>query len=115
MALLETTDVISLGPLERIPRGEGRTFDVDGDLVAVFRTASGSVFATQATCPHRGGPLADGFVGAGKVICPLHAFSFELATGAPLGHDCPALRTYAVTVDAEGEICLALGSPEPVT
>jgi len=98
---------INLGPLERIPRGEGRAFDVSGCPVTVFRTRQDEVYATQAFCPHKQGPLADGFVGNGRVVCPLHAFHFDLKTGAPMGNDCQALTTYAVEVDAAGNLLLA--------
>jgi len=95
-----------LGPLEQIPVGEGRTFQVGDLTVSVFRTRTGDVFATQAACPHKGGPLADGILGGGKVICPLHAYKFELATGRPVGNDCPALQTYPVWVTEAGELLL---------
>ena len=80
-------------PLDRIPLGEGRTFNLGGREVAVFRTRSG-IFATDAMCPHKTGRLADGLVGDGKVICPLHGFKFALATGEPIGNDCGSLLTY---------------------
>ncbi len=97
----------NLGPVSRIPLGEGRTFDLDGVSIAVFRTRMGAVLATQARCPHNAGPLADGVVGATTVICPLHAYRFSLATGAPLGNDCAALTTYAVAVSADGDILVS--------
>jgi Ferredoxin subunits of nitrite reductase and ring-hydroxylating dioxygenases len=86
-----------LGPLDRIPLGEGRTFRVGERDVAVFNTRTG-IFATDALCPHRAGRLADGLVGGGKVICPLHARMFALDTGQPVGNDCPALTTYRTHV-----------------
>ncbi|MEP6999772.1 MAG: Rieske 2Fe-2S domain-containing protein [bacterium] len=94
-----------LGPLDRIPLGEGRTFRVGDREVAVFRTRSG-VFATDGVCSHRDGRLADGLVGDGRVICPLHGFKFELGTGQPIGHDCAALGTYrtALTSDQRVEL-----------
>lgn len=100
--------VINLGAVERIPLGEGREFEVDGELIAVFRARDEKLYAVQAKCPHRDGALADGIIGAGKVVCPLHAFKFELATGAPLGNDCAALKTYTVTLNDENEILLRL-------
>jgi nitrite reductase (NADH) small subunit len=33
-------------------------------------------------CPHHGGPLAEGMVEGGKIVCPWHAWTFDLATGA---------------------------------
>lgn len=103
-----TPSMINLGPLERIPPGEGREYEVGGDLIAVFRTRDRQVYAVQAKCPHRDGPLADGIIGAGKVICPFHSFKFDLASGAALSGDCPALRTYQVSVNEAGEILLSL-------
>ena len=100
--------VYNLGSIERIPLGEGRSFRVEDTAVAVFRTRQDQVFATQATCPHKGGPLADGIVGDGKIICPLHAYKFQLATGNALGHTCGALTTYGVSLDGDGNILLYL-------
>ena len=97
----------SLGPVEQIPLGEGRVFEVEGMPIAVFRTRRGEVFATQAACPHREGPLCDGIIGGRQVVCPLHAYKFDLATGNPVGNDCEALRTYAVSVSESGDILLS--------
>jgi nitrite reductase (NADH) small subunit len=48
---------ILIGNVDQIPKGEGRTFEVNGLQIAVFRICSGEAFATQPDCPHRGGPL----------------------------------------------------------
>lgn len=101
-----TTVVYNLGSLERIPLGEGREFLVGDQEVAIFRTREGKVYALDAKCPHRDGPLADGLVGGGKVVCPYHAYKFELATGRPIGNDCAALKTYQVAVDDAGNVLL---------
>ena len=100
--------VYNLGSIERISPGEGRSFRIEGTTVAVFRTRKNEVFATQAICPHKGGPLADGIIGDGKVVCPLHAYKFQLATGAALGHTCGVLETYPVSVDEDGNVLLCM-------
>ncbi len=97
-----------LGSVNRLPPGEGRAFQVENTLVTVFRTRAGELFATQALCPHRGGPLADGVIGGGQVICPLHALKFDLATGQPIGNSCEALKTYFVTLSETDNILLVL-------
>src|SRR5579859_1025585 len=96
----------NLGSIERIPPGEGRTFRVEELLISVFRTRSGAVRATQAHCPHKGGPLADGIVGGDKVVCPLHSFKFDLKTGNALDNTCASLKTYPVSLNACGDILL---------
>ena len=105
---LQYTAVVNLGPIDLIPIGEGKSFVV-GDLeVAVFRMRSEQLFATQARCPHRGGPLADGTLGGMAVQCPLHGFSFDLRSGQPLGNDCSALETLRVDLNASREMELHL-------
>lgn len=96
-----------LGPITAIPPGEGRTFQVNAERIAVFHTRGGEVFATQAQCPHRDGPLADGLLGGHVLICPLHAWKFDLRTGEALasaGHEGCRLKTYPVRIDPAGRL-----------
>ena len=99
---------VNLGSAERIPLGEGRQILVGMEMIAVFRTRDGRVFATQAACSHKQGPLADGLIGDCKIVCPLHAFAFDLASGRPLGHSCRALTTYPVNLNSKGEILIEM-------
>lgn len=99
---------IIAGPLEGIPPGEGRTFEIGGERIAIFRTRSGGIHAVQADCPHQGGPLADGLVGGSTLICPLHSWKFDLATGDALMGNC-GLRTYPVRLGDDGQIVITLG------
>lgn len=98
---------IVLGPFDAIPPGEGRAYEAAGVRVAVFHTRDGRVFAVQADCPHRGGPLADGLTGGGTLICPLHAWKFDLQTGTALTGEC-GLKTYPARVDGAGRIVLTM-------
>ncbi len=87
----------ALGSIHDIPLGEGRTFAVDGDMVAVFRLRDGSVRALSAVCPHQGGPLADGQIDLRQVLCPLHLNAWDLTTGCSLSGQ-PPLTVYPVRV-----------------
>jgi len=108
MMTISGLEKYGVGPIASIPAGEGRNFRVADREVAVFRTRAGEVFATQAHCPHRGAPLADGIIGGGRIICPFHSYAFDLTTGDPLMNSCPALKTYPVSVDGDGEIFIAM-------
>ncbi|MCO8274264.1 Rieske 2Fe-2S domain-containing protein [Actinoplanes sp. TRM 88003] len=88
----------AIGFLDEIPPGEGRTFAVDGEMVAVFRLRDGSVRATQAVCPHKGGPLADGQIDLKQVVCPLHLNAWDLSTGCSLSGQ-PDVAVYPVRID----------------
>ena len=95
-----------LGNVDAIPLGQGRCYVIGGQEIAVFRQRDGKLFATQNLCPHRQGPLSEGLVGNGKVICPLHAHSFNLETGAG-GDSMECVRTYTVE-HADGKILVQL-------
>ncbi len=97
---------IALGTIDAIPQGEGRNFQVGEERIAVFHSRTGQVFAVQADCPHKGGPLADGLMGGRTLVCPLHGWKFDLATGEPLMGECP-IKTYAVSLNASGLIVLS--------
>ena len=97
-----------IGSLAQIPKGEGRTYDVDGMKIAVFHTHAGAVFATQASCPHRAGPLADGLIDGATLVCPLHDRIFDMRSGAGIGND-DCLTVYPAEITADGHIVLSLG------
>jgi nitrite reductase (NADH) small subunit len=81
--------------VEDIPPGEGRTFVVAGAQVAVFRLRNGSLHATQAACPHAGGPLADGQTDVDVLVCPLHLYAYRWTDGASTSGAAP-IRLFPV-------------------
>jgi nitrite reductase (NADH) small subunit len=103
---------VSLHIATEIPPGEGRRVavpgtDGPGSDIAVFRTRSGAVFASQASCPHRGGPLADGLLGAASVVCPLHEKVFDLTNGTCSDGSC-TIAVYPIHPSADGKLVVEL-------
>jgi nitrite reductase/ring-hydroxylating ferredoxin subunit len=94
-----------LGPVGDIPVGEGRAYAVDGEQIAVFRLRDGTLHAISGTCPHAGGPLADGLVDTKIVMCPLHNHTFELDSGASRTGQ-PPVRVYPAYVDDDGLVTI---------
>ncbi|RBY85754.1 Rieske (2Fe-2S) protein [Blastococcus sp. TF02A-30] len=85
----------TVGRVEDVPPGEGRAFVAGGVQVAVFRLRDGSLHATQAACPHAGGPLADGQTDVDVLVCPLHLFAYRWTDGASTSGAAP-IRVYPV-------------------
>ena len=106
MAETTATPTANLGRVSRIPVGQGRCYVVGSDEIAVFRQRDGRLFATQNRCPHRQGPLSEGVMGGGRVICPLHSHRFDLQDGTGSEHG-ECLEVHRVT-EIEGEIVLSL-------
>ncbi|MEP6754590.1 MAG: Rieske (2Fe-2S) protein [Chthonomonadales bacterium] len=106
--ITQATDLQSnLGPISQIPQGEGRNFWVGPLRIAVFHTRRGEVFASQAECPHRIGPLADGLMGENSLVCPFHGWKFDLATGKTENGEC-GLEVYPVELNKAGEILITV-------
>ncbi len=101
---MEKTNQINLGPVNHIEVGQGRCYVINGHDIGVFRTRQGNIFAIENRCPHRGGPLSDGVVGDGRVVCPLHGHKFDLKTGkGSEEHEC--VHAFPVS-EKNGEIIL---------
>lgn len=90
---------VHLGSVEKIPLGQGLCYRVEGERIAVFRTRDGAVRAIENTCPHAKGPLSEGLIGNGKVVCPLHGHQFDLKTGQGSALN-ESVRTFPAWVEA---------------
>jgi nitrite reductase (NADH) small subunit len=60
-----------------IKPGEVKCVEFGGERVAVFNV-DGAFHAISDTCPHAGGPLSEGYVEDGRVVCPWHGWCFDL-------------------------------------
>lgn len=80
-----------------IPEGEGRAFEVDGTMIAVFRD-KGEYFALEDSCPHQGAPLSDGMVCDKTVTCSWHGWRFSLDDGRWLDSPRTRVKSYSVRV-----------------
>ncbi len=69
-----------VGSAGELPAGGRRGYDLDGKRLALFRQAD-RLYAVEDTCPHQGGPLSEGEVRDGQVVCPWHRWTFDLASG----------------------------------
>jgi nitrite reductase (NADH) small subunit len=71
---------IRVAPTDHIPTREGRVAVIGGREIAIFNLGD-RWLAVDNRCPHKGGPLADGIVAGHAVVCPLHAWKIDLASG----------------------------------
>jgi nitrite reductase (NADH) small subunit len=86
---------------ENIPLREGRAA-VAADLEIALFNLGDRFLAVASRCPHQGGPLADGIVAGASVVCPLHAWKIDLASGCverPAG-SAACITTYPTRVEA---------------
>lgn len=63
-----------------LPPGRGAALTLEGRPVALFNVG-GALHAIDGRCPHRGGPLGEGFLDGAQVSCPWHNYTFDVTTG----------------------------------
>jgi nitrite reductase (NADH) small subunit len=60
--------------------GEVGEFTVQGRALCVANVG-GAIAVLDGTCPHEGGPLGEGVIEDGRVVCPWHAYAFDVRSG----------------------------------
>lgn len=97
------SEFLAVAKLDEIPADRGKSVQVKGRVIALFRGTSGEIHAMDDVCPHTGAPLSDGHVCDDIVICPWHAWRFRVTDG--LWADAPStgtrVRSYETRVDGE--------------
>jgi nitrite reductase/ring-hydroxylating ferredoxin subunit len=93
-------ELFDIANIADVPLGRSKAYDVNGRTIALHHTAQG-FFATDNTCPHRGGPLAEGDLIGNEITCPWHLWGFDVQSGLCTGN--PEIRVLAheVRVDAD--------------
>jgi nitrite reductase/ring-hydroxylating ferredoxin subunit len=87
-----------LARLEEIPDGGSVRRELAGREVALFRRGA-EVFALDAVCPHRRGPLDGPLEGDGYItVCPWHGWTFDVRTGKSPTHP-GQVACHRVTID----------------
>ena len=80
--------------------GEAREITV-GDRMVCVANENGEISAMDNVCPHLGGPLVQGMLEGGKLICPWHAWAFDLKTVEATHNPLAKVSLYEVRVVGE--------------
>jgi nitrite reductase/ring-hydroxylating ferredoxin subunit/DMSO/TMAO reductase YedYZ heme-binding membrane subunit len=83
--------------VDEIPDRRARTVCLSGERVAVFRY-DGRVSAVSNVCRHQNGPLGEGKIVDGCIVCPWHGYEYKPADGCAPPPFTEKLPTFAVKV-----------------
>ena len=93
--------------LPDIDVGRVTTVVAAGRALCLTRTAQGWGVLDNR-CPHQGGPLGDGQLEGGYVICPWHAYEYDPTTGQPPPGFVDGATAYPVRHTSSGGLEVAL-------
>jgi nitrite reductase (NADH) small subunit len=85
------------------PINEVKEFPCGATMVCVANV-NGEISAMDNVCLHRGGPLGEGVIENGKVVCPWHGWEWDPKTGEAQAPGAK-IAVYAVRIDG-GEVLI---------
>ena len=88
--------------------GNCRELSLGGRAVALYNV-DGTFYATTNTCIHRGGPLGQGMMDGCVVMCPWHAWTFDVRTGESTVNPDLKVASYPVKLE-DGQVLIEIPS-----
>jgi nitrite reductase/ring-hydroxylating ferredoxin subunit len=103
---------VTVASLAELPKNAMKVVDVFGQTIIVANTGR-EIVAIARACPHENSPLDKGLLRGRNIVCPLHAYIWNVHTGEPVEPaDEDTLRRYPVKIDQdEGQIFVAVAAP----
>lgn len=80
--------------VDEIPEGRAKVVFAAGDRIAIFRD-KGHLSALSSVCQHQNGPLGEGRIVDGLVVCPWHGYQYRPKCGSspePFDERVPTFR-----------------------
>lgn len=91
-------EFVKVASLSDLAPGSAMVAEVNGKQIALFNVG-GTVYATDNTCLHQGGPLGEGSLEGEIVTCPWHLWQYNVRTGEKVGAGDLRVATYLVEVE----------------
>lgn len=104
-------DFVTAAQVADVAPGTGKAVIVGEREIALFNV-EGRFYALDNTCPHQGGPLAEGWLDGAVVTCPWHAWTFKLSDGKMTLGEFASVDTFEVRV--EGDDVRISRTPKPM-
>ena len=71
------------------------------DFQVCLAQVNGTLHAMENLCPHRQGPLGQGWIENGAVVCPWHAWAFDVRTGEAGYPEGERVNVYPLRIEGE--------------
>ena len=88
------------------PNNEAKEFPC-GDKTICVANVNGEICAIDNVCLHRGGPLGQGTIEKGKLVCPWHGWVWDAKTGQAAHNAAAKVAVYPLKIE-NGEVLVEI-------
>jgi nitrite reductase (NADH) small subunit len=88
------------------PADEAKEFSC-GEKTICIANVNGTISAMDNVCLHRGGPLGQGMIEGGKVVCPWHAWQWDPVTGEAVHNRNAKVAVYPLKIE-DGDVLIEI-------
>jgi nitrite reductase (NADH) small subunit len=79
---------------------EAKEFTV-GEKMLCIANVGGTISAVDNVCLHRGGPMGQGMIEQGKIVCPWHGWQYDPKSGTAVHNPAARLKIYPIKVEGD--------------
>ncbi len=89
---------VKVGAAGDLAPGQVMEAEIGGNVYAICNV-DGELRAFDGICPHAGGPLGQGNIADGRLVCPWHAWEYDCLTGANDYDESLKLASFPVKIE----------------
>ncbi|HXE90265.1 MAG TPA: Rieske (2Fe-2S) protein [Terriglobales bacterium] len=94
-------EFVKIGSKGDLPgRDEAREFPC-GERTICIANVEGNLTALDNVCLHRGGPLGQGIIVEGKIVCPWHGWMYDPKTGEATHNPAAKVTVYPLKIEGD--------------
>jgi nitrite reductase (NADH) small subunit len=99
------SNFIKLASQSELPsENQAKEFPCSDKMICVANV-NGVITAMENVCLHRGGPLGQGMIEGGKVVCPWHGWQWDPQTGEATHNANAKVAVYPIRIE-NGEVMI---------
>jgi nitrite reductase (NADH) small subunit len=91
---------------KEFPCGAGAGAGAGAKTICIANV-NGAYSAMDNVCLHRGGPLGQGMIEGGKVVCPWHGWGYDTKTGAAEQNPSAKVAVYPLKIE-NGDVLIEI-------
>ena len=99
--------LIKLGTQSELPAADQAKEFPCGDKTICIANVNGTYSAMDNVCLHRGGPLGQGTIERGKVVCPWHGWEWDPKTGEAVHNANARVAVYPLKIE-NGDVMIEI-------